>query len=349
MRGRTKLAALAALFVAGLALSITLSGSLAATADDAAVFCSEFVPNMEGSNQYAGWASRNTSERDAWVSFRSAICAGQSPTPPVIVTGFGKALVAAGKEALPEGPVVITTTTTTTTPPPPPTGEPAPIAGQGYHQVFGDEFDVFSPSWGAIWWNPTVPPNSIYAQDGILHLVSRRSQNYQDIILSTESSATGHWRQGYFEAQMRWTKGAGAWPAFWLAGYAHAQGQDCPPLNAELDIFEGQGTEPSIFYGTLHKNTNGLCGIPDQTNDGYHPVGVDLTAAFHTYSVLWTTSTVIWYLDGVEVTRFPAYASTDQELFILLQMWIGGWTGGTNSSTPDELQTEVDWVHVWQK
>ncbi len=57
---------------------------------------------------------------------------------------------------------------------------------------------------------------------------------------------------------MRWTKGVGAWPAFWLSGYAHSQGHDCPPLNAELDIFEGQGNEPNVFYGTLHKNTNSV-------------------------------------------------------------------------------------------
>ncbi len=226
--------------------------------------------------------------------------------------------------------------------------EPGPITGQGYHQVWGDEFDAVSPKWGGTWWNPTVPPNSIYVQNGVLHLVSRRSQGYQDISLSTESSATGHWKQGYFEARMRWTKGAGAWPAFWLSGYAHAQGRDCPPLNAELDIFEGQGSEPNVFYGTLHKNTNSLCGVPDETNDGYHPVGVDLTAGFHDYGVLWTQSEVRWYLDGVEVTRTPTYASTDQDLYIILQMWIG-WSQDPDGSTPDELHSQVDWVHVWQK
>jgi beta-glucanase (GH16 family) len=216
--------------------------------------------------------------------------------------------------------------------------------------VMDEEFNSLKPEWGALWWQPTSPPNSTYVQDGVLNLVSRRSQGYQDISLSTESAtSSGRWKQGYFEARMRWTKGAGAWPGFWLSSYAHSQRIKCPPLNAELDIFEGQGTEPDVFYGTLHENTNSPCGVADATNDGYHPLSTDLTAAFHTYSVLWTLTDVIWYLDEVEVARTPAYASTDQELFIILQMWIGGWTSGTNASTPDELKTEVDWVHVWQK
>ena len=85
--------------------------------------------------------------------------------------------------------------------------------------------------------------------------------------------------------------------------------------------------------------------MPDETNDGYNQVPVDLTTGFHNYAALWTKTEIRWYLDGVELSRTPTYASTDQDLYIILQMWIG-WSGGTNSSTPDELHTEVDWVHA---
>jgi hypothetical protein len=30
-------------------------------------------------------------------------------------------------------------------------------------------------------------------------------------------------------------------------------------------------------------------------------------------------------------------------------MWVGGWTTDPNSSTPDVIQTQVDWVRVWRK
>ena len=229
--------------------------------------------------------------------------------------------------------------------------EPAPIAGQGYQTVWGDEFDAISPSWGGKWWSPSTPANSIYTQNGVLHLVSRRSQSYPQVTISTETSSTGHWKQGYFEARMRWTKGAGAWPAFWLFGYAHSQGHDCPPLTSELDIFEGQGTEPTAFYGTLHRNTGSPCGTPDQQNNDNMRQVADLTAGWHVYAAKWTQTEVTWYLDDQEVLRVPVYDSTNQDMFLIFDMWIGGWANGNdpNSSTPDELDTQVDWVHVWQK
>jgi hypothetical protein len=58
---------------------------------------------------------------------------------------------------------------------------------------------------------------------------------------------------------------------------------------------------------------------------------------------------VTWYLDGVQTHSAPTYASDDQAMFILFQMWIGGWTRGTDSTTPAELSTQVDYVSVWQQ
>jgi beta-glucanase (GH16 family) len=165
-------------------------------------------------------------------------------------------------------------------------------------------------------------------------------------------------RRGYFEARMKWTKGAGAWPAFWLISYAHATNPNWPQpacpnpncLSAELDVFEGQGTEPNVFYGTIHKNSCECYGVSNQQNgNNYHEVGVDLTQGFHTYAAKWTDTTVSWYLDDQFLHSAPVYESFNQGMFLLLQMWIGGWTQDVDPTTPDELHTEVDWVRVWQK
>ena len=94
----------------------------------------------------------------------------------------------------------------------------------------------------------------------MLNLVSRRSQGYPDITLSSESKPRV-FKRGYFEARMKWTKGKGAWPAFWLSSYRNAINQELPSinpycenhglavalcLNSELDVFEGQGLEPHV-------------------------------------------------------------------------------------------------------
>ena len=141
---------------------------------------------------------------------------------------------------------------------------------------------------------------------------------------------------------MRWTKGPGAWPAFWLLSYRHAVNPAYPSINpfcsqnslpnplcysAELDVFEGQGTEPTVYYGTSHRNSCSCYGVNNtQNSNNYTNTNVDLTAGFHTYGMLWTSTGLSWYLDGQLLKSTPVYDSTNQPMFLLLQMWIGGWT-----------------------
>jgi beta-glucanase (GH16 family) len=245
------------------------------------------------------------------------------------------------------------------------TAKPKPIAGKGYHRAFRDNFDTLgSTAWGkGTWYDPGSPAKAIFVRNGVLNLVSRRSQGYPDITLSSESKPRV-FKRGYFEARMKWTKGKGAWPAFWLSSYRNATNQALPSinpycenhglavalcLNSELDVFEGQGLQPHVFYGALHRNTNGSWGVPDRTNDpAWKTVRGNLANRFHTYGALWTASEVRWYLDGHQVLRAPTFASTDQPMFLLFDMWIG-WADTPDASTPDSLRTKVDWVRVWRR
>jgi beta-glucanase (GH16 family) len=252
-------------------------------------------------------------------------------------------------------------------PAPPDATPPPPVADLGYTLKFQDQFDTLgSTDWDRrIWYDPGAPANSIFVQDGILNLVSRRSQGYKNITVTTEGDNPRTFNQGYFEARMKWTKGNGAWPGFWLLSHRHAVNPAWPSLNpacaqksepaahcysAELDVFEGQGREPNVFYGTIHRNSSEDYGVSDtQNSNNFTNTGQDLTTAFHTYGMLWTATEIKWYLDGQLLTTAPVYDSTDQPMFLLFDMYIGGWTGGTDASTPDELKTEVDWVKVWQR
>jgi hypothetical protein len=164
-------------------------------------------------------------------------------------------------------------------PPPPdptPSGtEPAAIAGQGYHEAYRDDFDTLgSTTWDqGIWYNPGAPAGSIFAQDGILHLVSRRADGYPDVTVTTEAGLTPHtFQYGYFEARMKWPAGNGSWPGFWLYSYQHAiDSSQCTTQAGEIDAFEGQGSEPNVYYGTVHSNTNGCAPQDDQNGNNYQP------------------------------------------------------------------------------
>jgi len=151
---------------------------------------------------------------------------------------------------------------------------------------------------------------------------------------------------------MRWTNADASRPAFFLLSTNWAKTGNCPPLVSELDIFERlDSTSTRGHNGALHRNTTGPCRTPDEFNDNHwtDDAGVDLSAGFHTYSALWTTEEVIWYLDGRELKRWPVYDSTDQRMFLIISSGAGGRTWDRDAAIPVELRTEVDWVRVWQR
>jgi beta-glucanase (GH16 family) len=254
---------------------------------------------------------------------------------------------------------------------------PNPIAGLGYHLAFRDEFNHFRKRvWTRKIWYDDRPQSNWKGfqtvEHGVLHLRTGRSY------AATCTTCSGDWpintittlksrsfRGGYFEARMRWTKGDGAWPGFWLYSTRHAKNPAWPNINpycannglpkalcysAEIDVFEGQGSEPRVFYGTVHRNSSGDYGASNpQNGNNYHPQRKNLTKKFHRYAALWTNSKITWYLDGKRLMSAPTYDSTNQPMFLLLQMWVGGWTKDPDASTPDVIQTKVDWVRVWRK
>jgi hypothetical protein len=242
---------------------------------------------------------------------------------------------------------------------------PGPIAGRGYRLVFRDRFNRLRRGvWKRrMWYDPPPAKGDIFTRKGILHLVSRRGRGYPNVSVTTLK--TRSFKRGYFEARMRWTRGNGAWPGFWLLSYRHATNPAWPGVNpycrqhglraarcwsAELDIFEGQGSEPRTFYGTLHRNTDGADGgPPDETNsNSWHPVKKNLTTRYHVYGVRWTASRVTWFLDGKRLFSARTFDSTNQPMFLILDMWTGGWTRNVDSTTPNRLQLLVDWVKVWR-
>jgi Glycosyl hydrolases family 16 len=119
-------------------------------------------------------------------------------------------------------------------------------------------------------------------------------------------------------------------------------------LRDRLDGRPGHGAERVL----RHRPSRLGASVPGHLQNGnnWQPAAFALAGQWHTYATLWTASQVCWYIDDVQTHCAPTYADTaNSPMFLLLQMWIGGWTSGTNSSTPDELRTEIDWVSVWQR
>jgi beta-glucanase (GH16 family) len=238
----------------------------------------------------------------------------------------------------------------------PPTGDPPAIAGQGYRKVFEDNFDTYTAG-GAdwtrdLWWQNDDPADAKFVQNGVLNLVSRRSQGFPGIHTTTLNKHA--WQQGYMEARMRWTGGQGAFPGFFLMSQGWANTGACTTPAAEIDIQEGQGNRPFTFFGAIHRHSGtqvNFCGGEAFNTNNVNERPTRLEGNWHTYAVKWTAAQVCWYVDDTLTHCAPTYDTTDDSmLFMILQQDTRGWEpGNTIPSTTNEYRSEYDWVRVWQR
>jgi beta-glucanase (GH16 family) len=106
---------------------------------------------------------------------------------------------------------------------------------------------------------------------------------------------------GLIQISAKLPYGPGMWPALWLA----ATSDQWPP---ELDIMEHWYSEPQM---KVYDHTVGTKYL-----GGPVPTPANLSAGFHTYSLLWTKDRVTWYLDGVQVFTTTSYVPQQAMYFI---------------------------------
>jgi beta-glucanase (GH16 family) len=248
---------------------------------------------------------------------------------------------------------------------------PPPIEDQGYELVFQDEFNATAvdPLWATAPFGGSLPAT---VANGVLKITTTAANGYQwGYLAGTGARSTGEpnyprakaWREGYFEARIRFTDNPWSWPAFWLFSMAKTEawpGENCAHLNAEWDVMENgipnsDGTRPasSWYFTALHRNTSdgtadGYCTTPDtQRIASQDFTGTDLSA-WHTWSGLWTADELCTYLDGVEIQCMDPYDSTRQPMHLTFTMQYLQTCGGC-PSRPASLEMQVDWVRVWQE
>ena len=249
---------------------------------------------------------------------------------------------------------------------------PPPIADDGYELVFRDEFDGDSLSgiWATAPFGGSLPPT---VGNGVMTIWAAASNDYQwGYVASTGPRSSTEpsypwaqsWLYGYFEARIRFTDSAWAWPAFWLFSMAKSEawpGENCSRLNAEWDIMEngignreGDGGRPASrsTYSVLHRNTtdntdDGYCGIPDEMRlFSTDFTDVDLSQ-WHTWAGHWTGAELCTYLDDQLLGCVEPYDSTAQRMHIVFTMLYLNQCI-VCPARPTGLAMQVDWVRVWQ-
>ena len=151
--------------------------------------------------------------------------------------------------------------------------------------------------------------------------------DYTSGLLTTETSFSQQY--GFFEVRAQMPAGQGFWPAFWLL----PTDKSWPP---EIDIFEMLGKDPDTVYLTSHtsKGATGGAALADTTQ-------------WHTYGLDWNKDNLVWYIDGIEVFRTATPDSMRKEMYMLLNLAVGGSWGGAPDATTGAGEFDIDWVHVY--
>ncbi len=249
----------------------------------------------------------------------------------------------------------------------------------GMHQSFADEFNALSfydSATGAGTWNTTFPFGSqvgdraytsrtlrnnnekqIYVDptfqgttdhalginpfsitDGVLDITAVKTDHRSELwyykytsgLLTSYSSFAQQY--GYYEVSAKLPEGNGMWPAFWLLPTDGAKG-------VEIDTLEQVGHE--MVYFTSHSS---LDDKTRRTDASYVP---DFSSSFHKYGVLWTSTKISWFIDGVEQASIATPGDMHTEMYLLLNLAVGGNWPGDPDADFQSAKYSLDYVRVF--
>ncbi|RDB46964.1 family 16 glycosylhydrolase [Tsukamurella tyrosinosolvens] len=259
-----------------------------------------------------------------------------------------------------------------------------PVERSGYQVVTQDEFDgstLDESKWIADylphWTAPGVGKPNYVIEDGKLKLRVTKEQGPwspdRDGALRTSSIQTMNkdWihqfaaaktldhsvpteyrqaqRYGYFEIRAKVQAGSGHHSAFWMVGTQPDQGKGAgksSKMNAEIDIFEILGQDPTKILFNLHNLEDPKQKKHSQKIDA----GVDLSKSFHVYGLEWEPGSLKLYLDNKLVGTKDT--SPDYPMLTFLGQYEGregNWTGEFDSSVPYPKEFAVDYYRAYQK
>jgi beta-glucanase (GH16 family) len=180
---------------------------------------------------------------------------------------------------------------------------------------------------------------------------SREAAEYTSASLMTRGLRT--WQYGYFEMRARIDTRDGLWPAWWTLG---ASGNW--PHNGEIDIME-------YYRGNLLANAawGGSAPYRPIWDDVRKPIAglgdADWSKQFHVWRMLWDERSIRLSVDDVWLNDVDLARTINQDgsgvnpmrqpHYMLVNLAIGGTSGGDPSQTTFPARFEIDFIRVYQK
>ena len=143
--------------------------------------------------------------------------------------------------------------------------------------------------------------------------------------------------------------GKGLWSAFWLLNAYYKQDQ---PADPEIDIIEAIGDRTTTANQAYHYmvDLDGDGFFNDRMSVENRSFINDFSADFHTYSADWSEGLLIYYVDGVEVKRIEGDLVSDEQMYIIANLAVGG---NFNQAEVDPsvlpARLDIDYIRVYQE
>lgn len=248
----------------------------------------------------------------------------------------------------------------------PTTGYSTPLSYEGKTLVWNDEFEGATLN-GDYWTHESgngtngwgnnelqyYRSQNTTVEDGYLIITAKKEsfggRDYTSSRIITKDKKS--FQYGRIDIRAVLPKGQGIWPALWMLGsnFSTAGWPAC----GEIDIMEliGGGTgKDNKVYGTLHWDNSGSHASYGQSYTLSSGIFKD---EFHVFSIVWTETKIIWYVDDVkfnEVDITPAGLSEfKNSFFFIFNVAVGGdWPGSPNGTTVFPQRMIVDYVRVFQ-
>ena len=152
---------------------------------------------------------------------------------------------------------------------------------------------------------------------------------------------------GYVEMRAKLAGGEGLLSTFYLFN------QDFEKNKPEIDVLEYIGSQADTAYQTYHYHDSNrfrsFSGERHSSPTMSVQTGIDLSADFHTYGVLWEEGLVVWYIDGREVRRLAGVRVSDEPMNIIAQLVIGSIWIGEPAASAIPATLEIDYIRAWQE
>jgi beta-glucanase (GH16 family) len=160
------------------------------------------------------------------------------------------------------------------------------------------------------------------------------------------------WQYGRFEMRARIDTRAGLWPAFWTLGTSGNW-----PHNGEIDIME-------YYRGMLLANVawGGAAGSRPVWADTRTPIAsfdAGWPNAFHIWRMDWDEKTIQLFVDDRRLNEVDLGRTVNQDgtgvnpfrqpQYLLVNLAVGGTSGGDPSTTEFPARYEIDYVRVSQR